>query len=430
VERSRVTDAAEPHVVIVGAGFGGLTCAKGLAGAPVRVTIIDRHNYHLFVQLLYQVATAALSPADIAQPIRKIFRRHRNIDVVLGEVTGIDAAGKKVRLASGAAIGFDRLVIATGSTYSYFGHDEWAKVAPGPKTVEDALTIRARLLTAFERAEISTDPEEQAALMTTVIVGGGPTGVEMAGAIGELARYSLARDFRHIDPKMARILLVEAGPRILQAFPDDLASYAVKVLTRLGVTVMTGKAVEKIESGSVTIGGEVVRAGTVIWGAGVKASPAANWLGVAADRAGRIPVAADLSVPGTDGIYAVGDTALLAGPDGKPLPALAQVAHQQGTYLGRALRAEFQHGRKAPPFRFHNRGNTAVIGRNAAVFDFGRWRLKGWLGWMLWGIYHVYLLTGFDRRLLVTLQWLWLYATYQQGARLITGDAVSAPEPP
>lgn len=409
-----------PHVVIIGAGFGGLTCAKGLAGAPVRVTIVDRHNYHLFVQLLYQVATAALSPADIAQPIRRIFRRAKNVDVVLGEVTGVDAGARVVRLASGKEISFDRLVIATGSTYSYFGHDEWSAVAPGPKTVEDALTIRARLLTAFERAETADDPAEKEALMTTVIVGGGPTGVEMAGAIAELARYSLARDFRHIDPKMARILLVEAGPRILSAFPESLVAHAMKVLDRLGVTVMTGQAVENIEPGKVTIAGRTIRAGTIIWGAGVAASPAASWLGITPDTAGRIAVNPDLSVPGFEGIYAVGDTVAFPGPGGKPLPALAQVAHQQGTHLGRALRANLTAGTPLPPFRFRNRGNTAVIGRNSAVFDFGRWRLKGWPGWVLWGFYHIYLLTGFDRRLLVMLQWLWLYVTYQQGARLIT----------
>jgi NADH dehydrogenase len=410
----------EPHVVIVGAGFGGLTCAKGLGNSPVKVTIIDRHNYHLFVQLLYQVATAALSPADIAQPIRRIFRRYRNIEVMLGEATGVDTAGKRVLLASGRTVSYDRLVIATGSSYSYFGHDEWAKLAPGPKTVEDALAIRARLLTAFEKAEIADGPDEQAALLTTVIVGGGPTGVEMAGAIAELARYSLARDFRHIDPRKARILLVEAGPRILPGFPEPLADHAAKVLTKLGVTVQTGAAVEDISPGVVQIGGREVRAGTVIWGAGVKASPAAQWLGVTADRMGRVPVNPDLSVPGCDEVYAVGDTALSTGRDGAPLPALAQVAHQQGTHLGKALRANLTQGLPMPPFRFRNRGNTAVIGRNSAVFDFGWWRVKGWIGWMLWGTYHIYLLTGFDRRLVVVLQWLWAYLTYQQGARLIT----------
>jgi NADH dehydrogenase len=414
----------QPHIVIVGAGFGGLTCAKALGGAPVKVTIVDRHNYHLFVQLLYQVATAALSPADIAQPIRRIFRHHKNIDVILGEVTGVDVAGKRVLLASGAPLSYDRLVISTGSTYSYFGHDQWSAAAPGPKTVEDALAIRARLLTSYELAEISKDRDEQEALLTTVIVGGGPTGVEMAGAVAELARYSLARDFRHIDPKMARILLVESGPEILQVFPKELQEHAVKVLEGLGVTVMTGHRVENIRPGEVTVNGKIIRAGTIVWGAGVKPTPVARWLGVQPDRAGRVIVNPDLSVPGLEGVFVLGDAAVLSGPDGKPLPALAQVAHQQGTQLGRNLRALLLDGTPLPPFRFHNRGNTAVIGRNAAVFDFGRWRLKGWIGWMLWGIYHIYLLTGFDRRLLVTLQWLWLYITYQQGARLIT----SAPE--
>jgi NADH dehydrogenase len=413
---------AEPHVVIVGAGFGGLTCAKGLGNAPVKVTIIDRHNYHLFVQLLYQVATAALSPADIAQPIRRIFRRYRNVDVILGEVTGVDVAGKRVQLASGRAVDYDKLVIATGSSYSYFGHDEWAKLAPGPKTVDDALAIRARLLMSFELAEISIDPEEQAALLTTVIVGGGPTGVEMAGSIAELARYSLARDFRHIDPRKATILLVEAGPRILPAFPESLADHAVKVLTKLGVTVRTGEAVNDMAPGLVRIGGKVIRAGTIIWGAGVKPSPAAEWLGVAPDRAGRVVVNGDLSVSGCDGVYVVGDSAAFKGKDGHPLPALAQVAHQQGTHLGRALRANLTQGTPLPVFRFHNRGNTAVIGRNSAVFDFGWWRVKGFIGWMLWGIYHIYLLTGFDRRVVVVAEWFWAYLTFQQGARLITGD--------
>lgn len=414
--------AVQPHVVIVGAGFGGLTAAKGLAGAPIKVTIVDRHNYHLFVQLLYQVATAALSPADIAQPIRRIFRRYRNVEVVLGDVTSVDHAAKSIRLASGMAIPYDRLIIATGSSYSYFGHDEWSAAAPGPKTVEDALRIRARLLTAFERAEIATDPEQQAALLTTVIVGGGPTGVEMAGAIAELARYSLARDFRHIDPTKARILLVEAGPRILPAFPQSLIDHAVKKLTKLGVTVMTGQTVEAVEAGKVTVNGRQIAAGTIIWGAGVKATPVAGWLGLEADRMGRVPVNPDLSVPGRDGIFIVGDSARCLGADGQPLPALAQVAHQQGTQLGRSLRANLTDGTPLPPFRFHNRGNTAVIGRNSAVFDFGWWQVKGFIGWMLWGIYHIYLLTGFDRRLLVVLQWLWLYFTYQQGARLIAGD--------
>ncbi len=326
-----------------------------------------------------------------------------------------------MRLADGGSVAFDYLVIATGSSYSYFGHDEWKKVAPGPKSIENARVIRARLLKAFELAEICPDPKEQEALLTTVIVGGGPTGVEMAGSVGELARFSLRRDFRHIDPAKSRILLVEAGPRLLAGFPEVLSAYAKQALEHLGVTVMTGAKVDNIEPGRVTIDGEVVRAGTVVWGAGVKASPAAQWLGVEADRLGRVTVGPDLSVAGLDRVYVMGDTAVALGRDGKPLPGLAQVAHQQGLYLGRGLKHLIVDGKPMRPFRFHDRGNTAVIGRNAAVFDFGRWHLKGRLGWFLWGLVHVYLLTGFDKRLLVTTQWLWRYLTYETGARLITG---------
>jgi NADH:ubiquinone reductase (H+-translocating) len=406
---------------VIGAGFGGISCARKLGGSSAKVVVIDRRNYHLFVPLLYQVATAALSPADIARPIRRMLARYPNIDVMLDEVTGIDLANRRVMLHREPPIAFGRLVIATGSTYSYFGHDDWAKAAPGPKTIEDARTIRTRLLLAFELAEISEDAAERSRLLTTLIVGGGPTGVEMAGAVAELARNSLARDFRHIDPANARILLVEASDRILGGFPESLATYAEKALTRLGVTVMTGKRVEAVERKEVTVSGERIPVGTVIWGAGVQATPVAKWLGVAADRAGRIAVAPDLSVEGLDGIYVIGDGAASAGADGKPLPALAQVAHQQGLHLGKALRANFADGTPLPPFRFRNRGNTAVIGRNAAVFDFGWLRLKGRLGWFLWALVHIYLLTGFEKRFLVATQWLWSYMTYQSGARLITG---------
>ncbi|MGQ9371350.1 NAD(P)/FAD-dependent oxidoreductase [Azospirillum sp. ST 5-10] len=424
-----------PRVVIVGAGFGGLACARELGRRGVHVTVIDRNNYHLFVPLLYQVATAALSPADIATPIRSILGRHRSVEVLLAEVTGVDTAGRRVQLAGGAAVPYDRLVLATGSVYSYFGHADWPAFAPGLKTVENARHIRTRLLTAFEQAEMCDDPARREDLMTTVIVGGGPTGVEMAGAVAELTRFALARDFRRIDPRSARVLLVEAGPRILAAFPDDLADYARRRLEGLGVTVMTGQAVERIDAAGVTVFGRTIAAGTVVWGAGVAASPAGRWLGVETDRGGRIRVAADLSVPGRDGVYALGDTALAAGDDGKPLPGLAQVAKQQGEHLGRALAADLRDGTPPPPFRFRNRGNTAIIGRNAAVFDFGRRRLKGWLAWVLWAIVHVYLLVGGEKRLLVTTQWLWRYLTYERGARLIADgpppvpDAVAAERP-
>ena len=426
-----------PHVVVIGAGFGGLACAAALGSTSVRVTIIDRNNYHLFVPLLYQVATAALSPADIAQPIRKLLSRHPNIDVVLGEVTGIDTARRQVRLADGGVVPYDRLVVATGSAYNYFGHDEWAAVAPGLKTIENARRIRTRLLRAFELAETNSDPARQKALMTSVVVGGGPTGVEMAGAIAELARYTLARDFRRIDPRAATILLVEAGPRILTTFPEPLSQYARRALDRLGVTVLTGKSVEEIREDGVTIDDRFIPAGVVVWGAGIKASPAGRWLGVETDRMGRIPVAADLSVPGLEGVYAIGDTAAAPGDDGKPLPGLAQVAKQQGEHLGAALESSLLRGAAMAPFRFRNRGNTAIVGRSAAVFDFGRHQLKGWFAWVLWAIVHVYLLAGFEKRILVSLQWLWRYVTYERGARLITSDtpaqppqAVQAPAPP
>jgi NADH dehydrogenase len=411
-----------PRVLIVGAGFGGLACAKELGRARARVTIVDRRNYHLFVPLLYQVATAALSPADIARPIRRILGRFENIEVVLGTVAAVDTGARVVRLRDGAVLSYDRLVIATGSEYSYFGHPEWAPHAPGPLTLEDARRIRARLLTSFECAERAHDAVEQEALMTTVVVGGGPTGVEMAGAVAELTRHALARDFRRIDPRKARIVVIEAGPRILSGFPESLSSYAHTALERLGVTVITNQAVEQIDGRGVAVAGRRIDAGTVIWGAGVKASPAAQWLGIEPDRAGRIRVEPDLTVRGMPGVYVLGDTAAANDDKNVPLPALAQVAAQQGKHLGRALRDNLADGRALPAFKFRNRGNTAIIGRHAAVFDFGWIQLKGRFAWLLWAIIHVYLLVGFDNRLRVTLQWVWLYLTYERGARLIMAD--------
>jgi NADH dehydrogenase len=411
-----------PRIVIVGAGFGGLACAQALGGKPVNVTIVDRRNYHLFVPLLYQVATAALSPADIARPIRRILSRYKNIEVVLGTVTGVDTAARRVRLSNGTELPYDKLVVATGSDYSYFGHPEWAEFAPGPKTLEDARRIRARLLIAFERAEASRDPAQQDALMTTVIVGGGPTGVEMAGSVAELARYALARDFRTIDPRRAKIVLIEAGARILSGFPEKLSDYAKTALEKLGVTVVTNEAVESIDAKGVVVAGRRIDAGTVIWGAGIKASPAGGWLGAALDRAGRVPLNPDLSVKGVADVYALGDMASTPDDKGTPLPALAQVAAQQGSYLGRALVRNLADGKPMPPFKFHNRGNTAIVGRHAAVFDFGWVQLKGRFAWLMWALIHVYLLVGFDNRLRVSLQWLWAYITYERGGRLIMRD--------
>ncbi len=411
-----------PHVVIVGAGFGGLACARALGGDPIRVTVVDRNNYNLFVPLLYQVATAALSPADIAQPIRKLLKRHRSTRVIRDQVDGVDHAGKRVLLASGHSLAYDRLVLATGSSYSYFGHDEWSEQAPAVKTIEDALRIRARLLTGYERAEVSESPTEQAFLLSTVIVGGGPTGVEMAGAIADLAHAALNRDFRRITREMARITLIEAGPRLLAAFPESLSIHARKVLERRGVTVMTGEAVKLIEPGRVSVGDQIIEAATIVWGAGVHASPAGKWLDVPVDRAGRITVNADLSVPGRDGVYAIGDTAAAAGKDGHPLPALAQVAKQQGYALGRALRPNLLKGTPLPQFHFHDRGDTAVISSGAAVYDFRGMHLTGFIGWVFWALIHVYLLSGFRNRVLVATQWLWRLATFEPGARLITGN--------
>ena len=426
VRQALVNATGNPHlnstrrrIVILGAGFAGLACAKGLGGADADVTLVDRRNYHLFVPLLYQVATAALSPADIARPIRRIIGRSRNIETVLGEVVAIDSAAKTVRLLNGNSLPYDTLVLATGSQYSYFGHPEWQRFAEGPRSLDEARRIRARLLTAFERAEAMADPIERDRLMTIVIVGGGPTGVEMAGAVGELARHALARDFRHIDPRAARILLIEAGPRILPSFPQSLSDYAKHALERLGVTVMTGQPVESIDDHGATVGGRRIDAGTVIWGAGVEASKVGKLLGVALDRAGRIPVGGDLSVRGLSDVYALGDIALTLDQNGKPLPALAQVAKQQGEYLAGVLREPSE----APePFRFNNRGDTAVIGRNAAVFDFGRFQIKGYFAWVMWAIIHIYLLVGFENRLLVAAHWAWNYFSHERGARLIMED--------
>ena len=410
------------RVVIAGGGFGGMACARALGGAPVEITVVDRNNYNLFVPLLYQVATAALSPADITQPIRRLLKHQPGTRVLRTEITGVDTAARTVQLATGRALPYDRLVLATGSSYNYFGHEEWAEAAPAVKTIEDALRIRARLLSGFERAEISEDPVEQAFQLATVIVGGGPTGVEMAGAVADLVHAALRKDFRRITPDMATITLVEAGPRLLPTFPETLSRHARDVLERRGVTVITGDTVRLIEPGRVTVGERIIRAATIIWGAGVQATPAAGWLGAPVDRAGRLAVNADLSVPGHDGVYAIGDIAAVAGADGKPLPALAQVAKQEGQALGRSLRANLLHGRAMPPFVFHDRGNVAVISNTAAVFDYRGWHLRGFPGWVFWALVHVYLLTGFRNRILVATQWLWRLATFEPGARLITGS--------
>jgi len=407
------------NIVIIGAGFAGIEVARALGRANIPATLIDRQNHHLFQPLLYQVATAALSPADIAEPIRKMLRGHAGIEVVLGEVSAIDPAARTVTVAGGSIYPYDILVLATGATHSYFGHDEWEAFAPGLKNIEDARSIRSRLLLAFEHAEMSRDPAEQKRLMTIAVIGGGPTGVELAGSIAELARYTLSKDFHRIRAETATVLLLEAGPRILTAFPEELASYAVRKLTKLGVTVRTSCAVERITDRSVVAAGKEVGVGFAIWAAGVRASSLGAMLGVETDRAGRVRVNADLSVIGLENVYALGDIALALDAHGKPQPGLAQVAKQEGEYLGKALVRKIQHGETAKPFVFHNRGNTAIIGRHAAVFDFGWAQMKGWFAWCLWALIHVYLLVGFEHRLLVATQWLWRYVTYERGSRLI-----------
>jgi NADH dehydrogenase len=407
------------RVVVIGAGFAGIEVARGLGRAGIPVTLIDRQNHHLFQPLLYQVATAALSPADIAEPVRKVLRGLASVEVVLGEVIAIDQATQTVTVSNGASYPFDWLVVATGATHGYFGHDEWERFAPGLKTIEDARRIRSHLLMAFEKAEMSTDPVEQKRLMTIAVIGGGPTGVELAGSIAELARYTLVRDFHRIRAETATVLLLEAGPRILTAFPETLAGYALRKLQALGVTVRTNCPVQDVRSDGIVAAGAEVGIGFAIWAAGVAASGLGKLLGVATDRAGRVTVNADLSVPGLRNTYVLGDLALLPGRDGKPLPGLAQVAKQEGIYLGRALALRIKDGTSAKPFVFHNRGNTAIIGRHAAVFDFGWWQLKGWFAWMFWAFIHVYLLVGFQHRLMVAIQWLWRYVTYERGSRLI-----------
>ena len=418
---SPVGDA--PHVVIVGAGFGGLSCAKALGRSGLRVTIIDQRNYHLFTPLLYQVATAALSPADITAPVRQVLSDHPNIDTVLGAVQGVDAVARRVLLGDGGFIPYDVLILATGSMYDYFGKDQWAAHAPGVKTIDNARAIRARLLRAFEEAETTSDLERQAELLTTVVVGGGPTGVEMAGAIVELARYTLAGDFRRIDPKHARVILIEAGPTLLSSFPTALQRYALGALKEIGVEVRLNTKVEAIEAGVVTTEQERIACANAVWGAGIRAAPAAAWLGIDPDRQGRIHVGGDLAVPGFDRIFAIGDLACFV-QGGKPLPALAQVATQQGQHIANQLKGRsfevIKAGKlKLSPFRYSSRGDTAVIGRSSAVFVVGPLHLKGRLAWMLWGFVHVYLLIGFGHPVSVALQWVWRYLTSERGARLI-----------
>jgi NADH dehydrogenase len=412
-------EGEKQRVVIVGAGFGGLSLAKGLARSCYDVTLIDRHNYHLFQPLLYQVATAALSPADIAAPVRAILRGQSNATVMLADVSGVDVAAKQV-IAEDKRVAYDTLVLATGAEHAYFGHDDWASVAPGLKTIDDATYLRRRILLAFERAEAETDAAERTRLLTFVVIGGGATGVEMAGAIAELAKWALAEDFRNIDPRSARIVLVEGGPRLLAALNPSLSEKARLSLEKLGVDVRLNAMVTACSDEDVAIGTERIPTRTIMWAAGVKASPAAEWLGVPADRAGRVKVAPDLSVPERPDVFVIGDTALALGVDGKPLPGVAPVAKQQGEYLAKLLIAR-ANGKTLPPFRYWDFGSLATIGRKHAVADFGKLHLSGFVAWVLWSVAHIYFLIGFRRRAIVALHWAWSYITFQRGTRLITG---------
>ncbi|HKS20552.1 MAG TPA: NAD(P)/FAD-dependent oxidoreductase [Bradyrhizobium sp.] len=407
------------HVVIVGAGFGGLEAAFGLAGAPVRVTLIDRRNHHLFQPLLYQVATASLATSEIAWPIRYLLRDRPDVTTLFANVSGVDAQGKRVLLDDGDAVAYDTLILATGARHAYFGHDEWEPFAPGLKTLEDATTLRRRILVAFERAERETDPQRRAALLTFVIIGAGPTGVELAGTIAELAKDTLPPDFRNIDTQKARVVLIEAGARVLAGFADELSAYARRSLEAIGVEVVLNQPVTECAIDGVTYGGKRLEARTIIWAAGVQASRAAEWLGAPADRAHRLQVSPDLTVPGRPDIFAIGDTVTIAGPNGHPVPGIAPAAKQEGRYVARAIKARLA-GKTLGPFRYRHAGSLAQIGKRKAVIDFGRLKLRGTIAWWIWGIAHIYFLIGLRHRLSVALSWLWIYVRNQRAARLIT----------
>lgn len=418
-----------PHVVIVGGGFGGLWAARALRRVGVSVTLIDRRNHHVFQPLLYQVATAALSPADVSGPIRSILRKQSATEVRMAEVTGFDLPRREVLLADGHRVAYDYLVVATGATHAYFGHPEWEPLAPGLKTIEDATEIRRRFLLAFEAAEQEEDPEEQRALLTFVVVGAGPTGVEMAGAFAEISRHSIVRDFRRIDPRTARIILLEGGPRVLAAYDEELSAYAQRALERIGVEVHTSSIVTRIEPEAVYVGEEKIRTRNVVWAAGVTASPLGKALGVETDRVGRVMVQPDLSVPGHPEVFVVGDLMNLAAPDGKPYPGVAQVAMQGGEHAARMIGRTLK-GQPREPFRYRDKGSMATIGRRAAVLEGMGMKMKGWFAWMAWLLIHILFLIGFRNRLIVMMQWAWNYLTWQRGARLITGEVGADLAPP
>ena len=410
---------AAHRVVIVGAGFGGLECALRLKGAPVEITLVDRRNHHLFQPLLYQVATASLATSEIAWPIRYLLRDRSDVTTLFANVNGVDAANKRVLLEDGDTLAYDTLVLATGVRHAYFGHDEWEPFAPGLKTLEDATTLRRRILVAFERAERESDPEKRAALLTFAIIGAGPTGVELAGTIAELARDTLPPDFRNIDTHKTRVVLIEAGPRVLAGFPDDLSAYAQRSLEDIGVEVILNQPVTECSADGVVFGGKPLYARTLIWAAGVRASRAAEWLHAPADRAGRLQVQPDLTVPDHPDIFAIGDTVSIADAKGNPVPGIAPAAKQQGRYVAASIKARLA-GQTTAPFRYSHAGSLAQIGKRKAVIDFGTIKLRGTIAWWIWGIAHIYFLIGLRNRLSVAISWLWIHARDQRAARLIT----------
>jgi NADH dehydrogenase len=417
------TTPVKPRVVIVGAGFGGLRAARALQNAPVQITVIDRNNHHLFQPLLYWVATAGLSPADICAPIRHVLRKQRNTEVLLAEVTGIDVQAQQVQMHD-RTVKYDYLVLATGAQDNYFSHKEWEKYAPGLKSVVDATMLRRKILLAFEMAEMETDPEKIKELLTFVLVGAGPTGVEMAGAIAEIAHRALPPDFRHIDPGQARIVLIEAAPRILATFPESLSRKSQKKLEAMGVEIKTGTPVSEIDECGVVVGGERIASRTIIWSAGVKASLAGQWLSAEVDRAGRVKVEHDLSVPGHPNIFVIGDTATVF-QNGKPLPGVAPVAMQQGRYVASVIERRVAQGEGAgavAAFHYRSKGNLATVGRSYAIVDMGPLKLTGLLAWVMWLLVHIYFLIGFRNRFVALFQWAWTYFTFARGARLITFD--------
>ncbi len=419
----------QPHrVVVVGAGFGGLEAVSHLTGVPVSITVIDQRNHHIFQPLLYQVATASLATSEIAWPIRHLMRRRPEVTTLLAEVVGVDAETRQVRLRDGASVPYDTLVLATGARHAYFGHDEWEPHAPGLKTIEDATTIRRRILLAFERAEMETDPRVQDALLTFAIIGAGPTGVELAGTIAELARDTLPPEFRNIDTHKARVVLIEAGPRVLAGYPETLTDYTKRSLEELGVEVELGAAVTECTAEGVVYGGKTLAAKTIVWAAGVRASPAAEWLNVPADRNGRIIIQPDLTIPGRPEIFAIGDTVTLPGPNGKPVPGIAPAAKQAGIYVAKAIKARLKAEPAPEPFKYKHEGSLAQIGKRKAVIDFGWIRLRGAIAWWIWGIAHIYFLISVQTRLSVALSWLWIHARNQRSARLITQGGESEDE--